>query len=465
MHLFQTWTISKEKIDAASRFDAKFFHPEFHGIIQKLSNSSVRLGKLCKPQRGKAPYKSEYVEEGIPVLRTDDLTSKGVRWDNVAFIAKELYEEKYKGQELSKGDILLSSTGTGSIGKVDVIGFIPSEFKEIALITPKITLIRIREDKINPYCLTQYLRSDYAQIQIESMTRGQTGQTELYPQDVKNILIPLLPEDVQRKIGDKVKEAEAIAEKKFETKRQLSKYADLVFEKSPVNPKPKHFLIKKEEFANRLDAKFHYYREQAKLLSKWQTVKLASLVKAPIRAGSTPGRYKYKKDEGIPIIKVRNLTNEGIDWGEKYFVDEVFYEEHKKACLENEDILVISAAHSPEGIGGKVDVVEIPQNSKEVMAVAELLIISPDFEKVDPYFLSWVLRSELGKIQSKGFLRGQSAHLYGEDAEEILIPYPPKDLRDEIGELVKEIAKSRASSDNLIREAESLMAEVLKEIA
>jgi len=453
MHYFQTWTIHKEEISAANRFDAKFFHPQFLEIIEKLRKSSVKLGELCpKPERGKAPYKPEYVKEGIAVIKTDDLTSKGIRWDNVAFINAELYRAKFKGQELIRGDILLSSTGTGSIGKIDIVGFIPSEFGETALITPKITLIRSEQDRFDNYYIVQYLRSDYARIQIDSITRGQTGQIELYPQDIQNILVPLLPEEVQREIGDKVRQAEDARKEAWAVRRQILNWEQELF--GTEERRPSTWLIPPGLLSQRLDAKF-YNPTRLEVINRieslWEAVRLRDLCQDGFpRRGNAPHKPKYK-EYGIPTLVTDSLTDQGIDWDKVAFVSEEEFESKKASNVKQRDLILAST-----GVGslGKVDIVHrIPQEYKErCLATPELTIIRLKDEEFS-HFLLLFLRSPFGQIQIMSSLRGETGqtHLYPRDIQDFLIPLVSE--HKEIAEKVVAFEELQVKSKTLINEA------------
>lgn len=463
MHPFQTWTIPKEAISTASRFDAKFFHPQFHGIIEKLRKSSVRLGELSRPERGKAPYKPEYVKEGIPVVKTDDLTSKGIRWENVAFINVELYRNKYKGHELMEGDILLSSTGTGSIGKVDIVGFIPPEFKQTALITPKITLIRIEQDKFDTYFLAQYLRSSYAQIQIESMTRGQTGQIELYPQDIQNILIPLLAEEVRREIGDKVKKAEEVRKEAWDIRRQILSWEQELF-RTEEN-KALTWVIPPRLLSQRLDAKFYNPTKLEvinRIKSLWSAVRLVDLCEDGFpKRGNAPHKPQYTT-YGIPTLVTDSLTNQGIDWDKVAFVSEEEFESKKGSSVRQRDLILAST-----GVGslGKVDIVHrIPEEYRgRCLTTPELTIIRLKDKEIS-YFLLLFLRSPFGQIQIMSSLRGETGqtHLYPKDIQEVLIPLIGE--QEEIANKVVVFEELQTKSKRLIKEASQTIGKALEEL-
>jgi restriction endonuclease S subunit len=460
--LSRSWIISGETIENTERLDAKFFYPTKMDILDRIREYGdfQFLKNLCKkgfPTRGDAPYKPKYVTQGVPVLVTDNLTGKGINWENVSYIPESIYNRlKYK---IEKNDILLASTGMGSIAKVDIVSFIPQEFENKCAATPKLTIIRVDEEQINPYYLWLYLRSYFGQLQILTAVRGQTGQLELYPQDIGNILVPLIPSSFQEKIVSYAIECMKLKAEIFNYKKDVANYERIIFRKA--EKQSQSFIIRVDDLEERLDVPFYFGRELIKSHSNFEVKPLSALIREPLHAGYTPSRYMYQK-EGIPIIKVRSLTNEGIDWDEVSFVKEEIYNKKRKARVQNGDILIVSSAHSPEGIAEKVDVVELPPGINKCMAVAELLIIRVDTQLINPYYLAWLLRQNLMKEHIKKFRRGESAHLYGNDLKYLPVPYPPRDLQDEIGEKCKIITNLRMKSSQLLKKAEVYRDEVFK---
>ncbi|RLE65645.1 MAG: hypothetical protein DRJ38_03355 [Thermoprotei archaeon] len=170
---------------------------------------------------------------------------------------------------------------------------------------------------------------------------------------------------------------------------------------------------------------------------------------AKIFIGKTPERYEYA-DYGIPIIKVINITNRGLRWDNISFIPhEVIKKWGRKKTLKIKplDILIPSAAHSPEAIGEKADIVSfIPNNFKQVLCTAEVEVIRPDIESINPYYLLAYLRSWHARIQIKSVIRGQTAHLYPFDLAKIIIPIFSTDIQEKIGNQIKQAEDLRRKS-------------------
>lgn len=142
--------------------------------------------------------------------------------------------------------------------------------------------------------------------------------------------------------------------------------------------------------------------------------------------GRTPGRSQYT-EEGIFVVKVGNLTGNGINWipRDRNFIqkdDKRF--KNKKLVLQKGDILLTAAAHSLVYIAKKIDIINtIPSwIGSHVSFVGEVMLIRPNKKLIDPFVLLAYLRipSTISQIQT--LVRGQTAHLYPSDVLEISIP-------------------------------------------
>jgi type I restriction enzyme, S subunit len=110
---------------------------------------------------------------------------------------------------LEPGDVLISSIGFGSIGKVQV-------FDKVGTYGTASEVSVVRQRQMNPYYLAAFLRSRFGQLQINRCITGATGQLHLYKRDVETFFVPNLPKDIQV-------EFERLALKARATKRRARK--------------------------------------------------------------------------------------------------------------------------------------------------------------------------------------------------------------------------------------------------
>lgn len=165
--------------------------------------SWVNLGALCSfLSRGKSPKYSE--ERKYPVfaqkcnLYNGDISLEQARFLDPSTLSK--WDDIYK---LREGDVLMNSTGTGTVGRTrvfhsDCLGIYP-----FAVPDSHVSVIRTF-DCIESKYIHAYLSSKGTQRFLEDNLAGSTNQKELYIGVLDNLLIPLPPQNEQKRIVEEI---------------------------------------------------------------------------------------------------------------------------------------------------------------------------------------------------------------------------------------------------------------------
>lgn len=94
------------------------------------------------------------------------------------------FYEKVKGKAaVQKNDILINSTGDGTIGRVAVYNY---DFP--AVVDGHVTIVRYKDAKLAWY-IAAFLLTEAGQNQIYRYINGSSGQVEIYPQDISRIWV------------------------------------------------------------------------------------------------------------------------------------------------------------------------------------------------------------------------------------------------------------------------------------
>ncbi|WP_158276101.1 restriction endonuclease subunit S [Brumimicrobium oceani] len=137
--------------------------------------------------------KEEYVDNGVPTIRTTDMNSKGfIKLKNPPTI--KLTEEKLKLYKVEKGDLLV--TRTGSIGTMAIFN---EEYDAI----PSAYLIRFRFLIVNIEYVFNLMHSPYGQKSLGLLTNT-VAQPNINATSIKDIPFPLPPLEEQKAIVEKV---------------------------------------------------------------------------------------------------------------------------------------------------------------------------------------------------------------------------------------------------------------------
>lgn len=90
--------------------------------------------------------------------------------------------QKVEGREIQVGDVLVNSTGVGTLGRLANIRYLP----EPAVVDSHITVVRA-SDEISPLFLNEYMLTK--ESFIEASGAGSTGQTELRKQVLEELFV------------------------------------------------------------------------------------------------------------------------------------------------------------------------------------------------------------------------------------------------------------------------------------
>ena len=156
-----------------------------------------RLGELCDVSSSKRVLQKDWLEEGVPFLRTREIInlSKGVSFRTPIFISEKLFEElKAKYGTPKEGDILV--TGVGSIGETYVVkGTDKFYFKDGNVLWIK------KSRKLDPNFLNYLFQTPSVKKQLSDNASITTVATFTIDGAKKTILCYPHPAE-QRKIAD-----------------------------------------------------------------------------------------------------------------------------------------------------------------------------------------------------------------------------------------------------------------------
>lgn len=164
----------------------------------------VQLETICSYlQRGKSPKYSEIKQ--LPVIAQKCNQWDGLHMERALFIDPATIESYKPERFLQQNDILLNSTGTGTLGRVGLYDSSVNPYEQ-AVADGHVTVIRINNTIAHPYFIKHALASTKFQTIIIDAATGTTKQKELNLSTVKQLLVPLPPIEEQRRIVAKLEE-------------------------------------------------------------------------------------------------------------------------------------------------------------------------------------------------------------------------------------------------------------------
>ena len=171
-----------------------FFTSQSYAPSERIKDIAAKITSGVTPEGGA----SGYLDNGIPLLRSQNVHFDGLRLDDVAYISAEIHAGM-RGSQLRARDVLLNITGA-SIGRCT---FVPDGFGE-GNVNQHVCIIRPGPCVDYRY-LTAFISSSMGQDQILSTFTGASRQG-LSHSDLGLIRIPLPKLKVQQEIVAKIEQ-------------------------------------------------------------------------------------------------------------------------------------------------------------------------------------------------------------------------------------------------------------------
>lgn len=220
--------------DETCRFDLKYWEPNVRRHLVDAKKRGAELLNdlnLISTLRGKSPPADVYVDSNdgyARVLKAGSSISSFGEINEVTaetdFVEKDEYDKLPATCQVQRYDILIASTGTGTLGKVAVYDSV-----EPAVADGHVTILRVDRKKVYPRYLADYLRAGFGHNQIERLYTGSTGLIELTPQQVESIVVELPDIATQKAESNKLRRGEAAARKTSELAEKKLKAARAAF--------------------------------------------------------------------------------------------------------------------------------------------------------------------------------------------------------------------------------------------
>ncbi len=164
------------------------------------------LGEMCIfLSRGKSPkYKDE--DRIYPVFAQKcNLKDGGISLEQARFLDPATVEKWGEEYKLKTGDVLINSTGTGTVGRTRL--FSESCLGSYPFVVPDSHVSVVRtHNGINSEFVFYYISSSISQQYLEDNLAGSTNQKELYIGVLGDMRFPLPPLPEQRRIVAKIEE-------------------------------------------------------------------------------------------------------------------------------------------------------------------------------------------------------------------------------------------------------------------
>lgn len=356
-----------------------------------------KLGDVCSfLNRGISP---KYLETGGICV----LNQKCIRNHEVNFDLARRHDASAKSVSAERlvqfGDVLINSTGTGTLGRVAQLRQTPDE---PTTVDSHVTIARPLQGKFFSDFFGYMLV--FIEEAIKEAGEGCGGQTELARSALAerfSVTYPMDQLEQQRIVAildaafADIATAKANAEKNLQNARAL--------------------------FDSYLQSVFTERGEG------WVDRQLASLCRE-ITVGHVGSMKSEYRENGIPFLRSQNIRPFEVSMNNAMFIDEAFHRALKKSQLRPGDLAIVRT-----GYPGTAAV--IPEELADSNC-SDLVIVRPTSE-VNPHFLAAFFNSAFGKQLVLGKLVGAAQkHFNVTAAKEVMLHVPPVAVQREIVRMI-----------------------------
>ena len=387
---------------------------------------------------------------------------------------------KYPEEEyMQDGDIVINSTGNGTLGRIGV--FCDSDRINGNIIVPDshVAVVRITKSICREYL---FYALKYYQPYLEKLGEGSTNQTELKPNVIADLFIPLPPIEEQKKIVDKLLPALNLSDKYGETEKILKEYNAKFpneLKKSILqeavqgklvpqdpNDEPASVLLeriraekdaliksgnikkdKNESIIFRRDNS-HYEKRGSEevciddelpfeIPESWELIRLNDIGiyrKGPFGSSLTKGMFVPKSENSVKVYEQKNAIKKDHTLG-NYYITRKYYEEKMQGFAVSPGDIIVSCA----GTIGETYV--LPDDIEEGIinqALMRMTIFAPiDIEYFLLYFDYVLKQSAIESSKGSAIKNIPPFEIF----KKLLLPLPPIQEQRRIVEKIVEINK------------------------
>lgn len=279
-------------------------------LLEQINKSSYQLRDLTSLiSRGIAP---RYVSnDGITVLN-----QKCIRdWTVSYFNSRQTEKNKINGTDkmLQEGDILICSTGVGTLGRVAQI----NTLNQPTTVDSHVSIVRPETKKVNPFFLGYILKK--SEKLIESLAEGSTGQTELSRTKLQEIEFKLPSREIQDEVVGIIENYDSKIENNNKIIKNLEATAQTIFNEWFTNFRfPGYEKVKMVE------------SEMGKIPEGWEAFKLRDLF--IFVKGKKPVEVSETQREGF----LQQILIDSFENGKKFYADK-----QGMIVASDEDLLMV----------------------------------------------------------------------------------------------------------------------------
>src|SRR3989338_554797 len=441
--------IQKSQLESANRLDAEYYQPEY--FIDYSKGNWKPIGsflEIC--QYGISQAMNENAV-GCPIFRMDDIKNAFLMDDEVKYV--EISKNIFTQFKLEKNDVLFNRVNSEDfVGRTGI-------FKLDGIFVFASYLVRLRvkkEDSILADYLNIFLNSSFGIKQIRKFRRRAVNQANVNAEELKQIRIPVFPQNIQKEIEQLSNESW----NNYELSKALySQAEDLLLEELGLKDfKPEEDLsctvnLSEVKSAHRADAEYFQpkYKKIIKKIKKYYAKVLLNIVE------NVPAKFNplTQPDKLFKYVELSNI-NSSIGIIDGY--SEVSGQEapgRAKRVLKTNDVIVSSVEGSLEKVA--------LANKEQDGFLASTGFFQFRGKEILPEVLLVLAKSLVLQMQLEKQYAGTILTAVPKEAiKNVFIPILPKSIQQKIADLVRQSHEARRKAKELLEEAKRKVEEMIE---
>ena len=366
--------------------------------------------------------KDDETGNGVPVLRTTNFTNEGII-DYNSVVTRTITKKNIGEKFLRKGDIIIEKSGGSDKFPVGRVVYFDGD-DNTYLFNNFTGLLRVKEPKMwYPRYVFYSLFANYKRGGTRMFENKTTGLHNLKTDDyVSRYEVTEIDMIEQVSVCDKLDKLYEIIN---ERKQQLELLDELV---------KARFV---EMFGDENNSK------------NWNIINVENVADVQVGIVIKPSQYYTNKGNGVKAFRSLNIGEGFIkdnDW--VYFTEEG-HNKNSKSIVKENDLLIVRS-----GAPGTACVVTEKYTGYNAI---DIIIVHPDCEKINPYYLCYFTNMPHGKKQiNEGTSGAAQQHFNVGKYNKLRLMLPPKELQDEFADLVHQIDKSKVAIKKSLDETQIL---------
>lgn len=375
------------------------------------------LQSVCKRpiRQGKSPSYTEGA--GLLCIKPKNTNDMIVSLEELSYI-QPASKDEVAGQRLQKGDIVITRSGSGTIGRASI-------FLSEKEVYTNDHLFIVRTDAADSHYTCAFLNTYWGHRLLEAGISGSTGQLNLSNEHIKGITLYTPAELAQKYIGDKVRQADRLRTWAKLVESHVNEYHQaLVLQQSSLDFAKRVRVVSPARMSERLDA--HFYPGVVDEYLRLHQVKFNQLGKLCETVYNGQTQPETCASNSCKQITVANLSSSFLGGTPRV----VEAPGKKGKFLKPYDILMCNAAHNKAYIGKDLTFVH---SEAAILPSTEVMVIRVDRNQVPASYVRAYLLTKLGYVQIQSTIRGITAHSYPDDIAllDIYVPDIADNVKDD----------------------------------